>query len=304
TNTTLIDEVITEANLYSTTMTSSAVYFENVTILSAVSGLTSVWGSRYEFPSGWLKSIIFETFNDTHHPPYLSYFELEQYVEPEPADPLAVNPEHNTIGISVGDEQILEMVKVVSPEPTEWQLGYQLRLRVLEISPTMILISSETLDTFGTAVDYLEIDINRSTLNPLDYILSTNVTLIHDVFDTQSDFITSYTGEIVTLNFTLSILSSDLHIEMIFDLQTGWIVSYHIKMGTGPELNEILMVAESTLTTTLSTSPTSTSKTTTEEPDGKTTTTSTTIPGISPYPGILSILLSTLIILIGRKWRR
>ena len=303
TNSTLIEEIIDQSNLYATTLTSSTAYFENMTLISEVSGLTSVWGTRYEFPSGWLKSIILETFNDTHHPPYLSYYELEQYVEPEPANPFEVNPDFYTLGVAVGDEQVLEIVKVITPEPEmELQEGYQYKLKVLSITSSMVLLSTQTVDKFGNIIDDLEYEVNRSHLTPLGFILTTNITLIHEVFDTDPDFHVIYTNELVTFNFSISILSDSISIEMIFDLQTGWIVNYHIKMGTGADLTEILMVAESALTTTTST--TSTTQMTTDDPDSNTSTTTTTNPKISPFPGFLMILLSTLVLLVGRKWRK
>ncbi len=297
TNTSLIGEVTEQANIDTTTLSSSAVYFEDYTTLSNVTGLTKGWGSRYELPSGWLKSIIYETYNDTHHP--ISYYQLEQYVEPEPTDPFEVNPTHNTIGVGVGDEQVLEMIAVTTPEPTDWQIGDQFRLIILSLTPDTIRMSQEHLDTFGNLIDEFELDVNRSSLNPLNFLLTTNVTLIHEVFDTNPDFNTSYTNEFVTLNHTMSILTSTISFDIIYDLQTGWMVSYHIKVGSAAELTELWMVAISTMTTASTT--TDTVQTTTEDPGTNTSTTTSTTPEISPFSAMFMIMGTIFIIGINRK---
>ncbi len=295
-NTSLIGDVINEAKLDTTTLSSSSVYFEDSDTLSNITGLTRGWGTRYELPKGWLESIIYETYNITQNP--ITYFKLEQYREPEPDDPLAVNPQSNTLGVTVGDEQILEIVKVESPELTDLQEGDRMKFIILNITQDTILISQQSLDRFGNIVDEFENEQNRSLLSPLQPILTTNITLIHEVFDDNPDYNTLYSDEFVTINFTFTLLSTALDVEMIFDLQTGWLVSYHIIMETESELTEIWMIAISELTTSIT--PSSTSTTTTEKTDPKPSTTTTT-PRISSFPGIVTFLLLTLVVIKRRQ---
>lgn len=223
TNTTLIDDALSQTTIDTYWLDDSYMYFENESRYYGDSNMSV--HSKYYRATGWLASMSVENYNSTHD---LYSYDLAIEIIDTKNIHAEVDPLHFTVGnLQVGDVRTYHIKKYTGSEVFQ---GSFLKVTIDAIYTDSIEFSQVFYFPNGTIIGSgPEMKIYRNDLYfPPSILTTTNTTLIDEVL-LASSWETTYLIDIMEFKITLEQPDFNIkeHYHCLFDLTSGWLITMY-----------------------------------------------------------------------------